>query len=185
MNNIAALLHIEDILVDIEVANKPDLFAAIGRHMEHEHGLPQQWVGQALSRREQVGSTGLGMGFAIPHARVYELGHPQVVYLRLKEPIPFAAVDNKPIFELIVLLVPKQATEEHLRILADAAAMFSDRRFRARMQQCVTPSAIKREFEAWPHPAASSEEACDDIAHHLPTATASSGNRASPCLSRH
>jgi nitrogen PTS system EIIA component len=161
MNMVAKLLSLEDILVDIDVSGKPELFEAIGLHMEHKHGLRQQWVSQALSRREQVGSTGLGMGFAIPHARVKELERIQVAFLRLKKPIPFESVDAQPVFELLVLLVPKQATEEHLRILANATEMFSDRGFRARLQQCVTPSAVKRQFDAWPHPPTSGGEDVD------------------------
>lgn len=69
LNTIAKYLWPEDILLDIEVASKSQLFDAIGRHMEREHAMPRERLVVGLSRREQVGSTGLGEGVAIPHTR--------------------------------------------------------------------------------------------------------------------
>ena len=120
MNTIAQYLWPEDILLDIDVANKAELFDAIGRHMEREHAMPRERVVVGLSRREQVGSTGLGEGVAIPHTRVEDLSRIQLAYLRLKTPLPFDAPDGLPVSDVLVILVPKQATEEHLWILADA-----------------------------------------------------------------
>lgn len=149
MNLIARLLPLEDILLDVEVSSKAELFEAIGRHMQRQHGLAKEWVVASLSRREQVGCTALGQGVAIPHARVGEIDRLKIAYLRLKSPIPFDAPDDLPVSDVLVLLAPKQATEEHLRILADATRLFVDRRFRARLAECATPLSVKHLLEAW------------------------------------
>lgn len=152
MSTIADLISSEDILLDVSVSGKSNLLEEIGRHMERQHSMPQAWVTAALSRREQVGSTGLGDGVAIPHARVKNLDRIQVAYLRLEAPIPFDSPDGKPVSDILVLLVPTQAAEEHLKILADATRMFSAKPFRERLQHCGNPLEVKRLFGAWPLP---------------------------------
>jgi PTS system nitrogen regulatory IIA component len=145
---LADLLGVEDILLDLDATDKHQLFEAVGQHMEREHALPQAWVTESLSRREEAGSTGLGRGVAIPHARIRNLERTQVAYVRLKEGIPFDAPDGKPASDILVLLVPKQATEEHLEILAEAAQLFSDRNFREHLHACQNAVAIKRLFDS-------------------------------------
>lgn len=153
MNTISELLGADDIIFDLQVATKSQLFEEIGRHMEAKHGMPQAWVVLSLSRREEVGSTGLGNGIAVPHARIKDLDRIQLAYFHLASPIPFAAPDGEPVSDILVLLVPKQATEEHLRILADATQMFSDAGFRERLCRCSLPAEAKKQFDAWPLPA--------------------------------
>ena len=117
--------------------------------MEREHATPQAWVAASLAHREKIGSTGLGEGVAIPHARVKDLERIQVAYAHLKIPISFDAPDGKPVSDVLVLLVPKQATEEHLSILAEATQMFSDRQFRDRLHLCKHALEVKQLFQSW------------------------------------
>jgi PTS system nitrogen regulatory IIA component len=149
VNRIADLLLLEDILLDLDVSSKSQLIDEIGRHMQRVHAMAPESVVLSLSHREQIGSTGLGEGVAIPHARVSSLDHVQVAYIRPKLPIPFDSPDGKPVSDILVLLVPKQATEEHLTILAEAAQMLSDRHFREHLRLCSRPLQVKRLFEAW------------------------------------
>lgn len=150
MKTISDFLRSEDIILDLDVTTKSQLFEEIGRHMESRHGMPQAWVVLSLSRREDVGSTGLGEGIAIPHARIKDLERIVVGYFRLAAPIPFAAPDAKPVSDILVLLVPKHATEEHLAILADASRMFSESGFRERLHLCDQASAVRQLFATWP-----------------------------------
>jgi PTS system nitrogen regulatory IIA component len=144
---IASYLRIEDILLDLEVAGRSQLFDALGCHISRGHGLPAELVVAGLVRREQLGSTALGEGIAIPHARVKDLERILIAYIRMRSPIPFDAPDGAPVTHVLALLVPKQATEEHLQILAEAAQQLSDRRFRQRLQNCATAEEVKRLFE--------------------------------------
>ncbi|MDR3393673.1 MAG: PTS sugar transporter subunit IIA [Parasulfuritortus sp.] len=149
VNLIASRLGKEDILLDVEVSSKGALFDAIGQHMEQEHSLSCEAVASSLGRRELLGSTGLGDGFAIPHARVRNLDRIRIAYLQLKSPIPFDATDGKPVFDILVLLVPKEAADEHLKVLAEASRMFGNKRFRARLRECADPAAAKQLFDSW------------------------------------
>lgn len=149
LNTIANLLWPENILLDLDVLDKAQLLEEIGRHIEREHAMPQAWVAASLAHRERIGSTGLGEGVAIPHARIKYLERVQMAYVRLKKPIPFDAPDGKPVSDVLVLLVPKQATEEHLSILAEATQMFSDPSFRECLHQCAHAMEVKHLFESW------------------------------------
>jgi PTS system nitrogen regulatory IIA component len=154
VNMIANRLGKQDILLDVDVSSKDGLFDAIGRHMEQEYSLSREAVSSSLGRRELLGSTGLGDGFAIPHARVRNLDQIRIAYLRLKSPIPFDAADGNPVFDILVLLVPKEAADEHLQVLAEASRMFDDKRFRARLKQCRDPAEAKHLFDSR-HPSSS------------------------------
>ena len=146
---IADLLLPEDILLDVDASNKSELIDGIGQHMQRVHAMPQESIALALSQREQIGSTGLGEGVALPHARIRKLDRVVVAYIRPKLPIPFDSPDGKTVSDVLVLLVPQQATEEHLTLLAEAAQMLSDRRLRERLHLCSFPLQVKRLCEAW------------------------------------
>ena len=149
MTPIARLLPPEDVWLDVEVAGKGPLLEEIGRLMARRHGLNPQWVVQSLARREQLGSTGMGEGVAIPHARVRGLDHIVAAYLRLAAPISYGAADGRPVSHVIVLLVPKEADAEHLEVLASVSGLFSDRQFRARLEACVNPGQVTALVAGW------------------------------------
>ena len=153
MSTVAKLLSSKDIRLDMDVSSRDRLLQEIARHMECEHGMPQDWVFQSLSRREKIGSTALGEGVAIPHARIKDLQRIQLAYIRLRQPIPFDAPDDKPVSDILVILVPKEATEEHLRILSEVTQMFSDPQFRQQLRQCGEVEETKQLFDDWLLPA--------------------------------
>lgn len=80
---------------------------------------------QALMAREKLGSTGLGQGIAIPHCRLSNCTTPMGTLVQLKQPIDFDAIDDQPIDLVFVLVVPEEATDEHLQILSSLAMVFS------------------------------------------------------------
>jgi nitrogen PTS system EIIA component len=149
LSTIAKLLSSKDIRLDIEASSRDHLLHEIARHLEREHGMPQEWVFQSLSRREKAGSTALGEGVAIPHARIKDLQRILLAYIRLRQPIPFNAPDGKPVSDILVILVPKEATEEHLRILSEVTQMFSDPQFRQQLRNCSEAGETKRLFDDW------------------------------------
>ncbi len=82
-----------------------------------------------LIAREKLGSTGLGNGIAIPHCRITQCQRVIGTLIKLEEAIDFDAIDNQPVDLLFVLLVPEQAHDEHLKVLATLAEQFSDQSF--------------------------------------------------------
>ena len=81
---------------------------------------------EKLIERERLGSTGLGKGIALPHARIDGLAHARAVFLKLQDAIDFDAIDSQPIDLVVALLVPAETNEEHLQILAGLAGFFNE-----------------------------------------------------------
>jgi nitrogen PTS system EIIA component len=149
MNHIAELLPEENVVLGVSAASKPQLFDAIGRLFEGTRGLSRNTVVDSLTARERLGSTGLGQGIAIPHGRIKGLTQAQGAFARLAAPIPFDAPDGKPVSQVFVLLVPEQATEQHLQLLSELAEMFSDRAFRDALAHASSTQALHHLFTEW------------------------------------
>jgi len=144
---LAEMLSPRDILLEVKAPDRMALIEQIGQHMEWVHGVGRELVVRSLLHREQIGSTAMGQGVAIPHARIDTLDQIRVAYLRLAAPIEFGAPDGKPVGDVLVILVPKAATEVHLRILGEASQMFSDAQFREQLQACTHPADAKLLFD--------------------------------------
>jgi PTS system nitrogen regulatory IIA component len=149
MNPIAALLPAANIIVDLDVPTKAQLFAAIGELFERNAGLAHQGVAACLAAREKLGSAGLGQGIAIPHGRIHGLRAAQGAFARLRKPVPCDAPDGKPVDQLFVLLVPEHATDQHLQLLSELAQMVSDRGFRDRLAHAPDAAAVAEVFRNW------------------------------------
>jgi PTS system nitrogen regulatory IIA component len=149
MNQIAALLPVGNILLDLDVGTKARLFDAVGALFEGSNGLPRRVVVDSLLAREKLGSTGLGQGIAIPHGRIRGLVEARGAFARLKAPIAFDAPDGKPVTQVFVLLVPEQATEQHLQLLSELAQMFSARDLRERLGSAKDAAAVWEVFARW------------------------------------
>jgi PTS system nitrogen regulatory IIA component len=95
-----------------------------------------------LITREKLGSTGLGQGIAIPHCRVGNCTEPLGALLSLETPIPFDAPDDQPVDLLFVLLVPEEARQQHLDILANIARLFNQQQFCERLRAAKDSSTL-------------------------------------------
>lgn len=104
---------------------------------EQSSNLEATSIFNALMAREQLGSTGLGGGIAIPHCRVPLCREIVGMLITLEEPIDFDAVDHKPVDILFVLIVPEEETEEHVKTLAAIAELFSDPDFCFTLRQTL------------------------------------------------
>ena len=88
--------------------------------------LDSQEVFSRLIGRERLGSTGIGNGVAIPHARSPHCKAPIAGFLKLAEPVDFDSVDGEPVDLVFVLLVPEEADDAHLALLAQVAGVMND-----------------------------------------------------------
>jgi PTS system nitrogen regulatory IIA component len=149
MNLIARLLPPSNIVLDLEVSSKKRLFEQVGLLFESHQGIARGVVFDSLFARERLGSTGLGQGVAIPHGRIKGLRDPLGAFWRLKSPVAFDAPDGRQVDLVFVLLVPEQATEQHLEILSELAQMFSDKDLRAGLATATDASALHQRITAW------------------------------------
>jgi len=152
MNLIAKLLPPSNILLDLDVTSKKRMFEQAGLLFENNQGVARSLVFDSLFARERLGSTGLGQGVAIPHGRIKGLKEAVGAFVRLAQPVPFDAPDGKPVTLVFLLLVPEQATEQHLRVLSELAQMLSDRELRERLLNDPDAGTIHQHITAWqPH----------------------------------
>ena len=146
MSLLAKLLPADNILLDLEAGSKKRVFEQAGLLFENNNGIARATVFDSLFAREKLGSTGLGRGIAIPHGRIKGLSEARGAFLRLATPVPFDSPDGKPVSLLFVLLVPEQATEQHLQILSELAQRFSDRSFRDAIANAADAAAAHALF---------------------------------------
>ena len=146
---VAELLRPGDILLHLDVPTKERALEDISRFVAARHGLVAEKLYASLVEREKVGSTGLGQGLAIPHARVPGLSQVIAAFARTADAIPFDAPDGKPVSDLLVILVSRHATEAHLSLLAAAAEMFCNAAFRERLRACADAAAVHAAFTQW------------------------------------
>ena len=113
--------------------------------------LPGKNAGQIFStliERENLGSTGIGDGIALPHGRISGLDNVAGLFMRLQEPLDFDAADHLPVDLIFAILVPEDATEEHLKLLASLAGIFRDKETRQKLLETSDPSLIRAIFDA-------------------------------------
>ncbi len=146
MSLLAKLLPADNILLDLEAGSKKRVFEQAGLLFENNNGIARATVFDSLFAREKLGSTGLGQGVAIPHGRIKGLKEARGAFLRLAAPVPFDSPDGKPVSLLFVLLVPEQATEQHLQILSEHGQRFSDRSFRDAIANAADAAAAHALF---------------------------------------
>ncbi len=149
MKRLVNFLPFENIILGLSVTSKKRVFEQAGLIFESQSGIARSIVTDNLFARERLGSTALGEGVAIPHGRIKGLKRPAAALIRLAEPIPFEAPDGQPVSLLIFLLVPEQATQQHLEILSEIAQLLSDKDARAQLTTENDRTAIYQLLEKW------------------------------------
>ena len=133
--NIASILPANRVVLNLKARDKAQLLLELGRIIAAT-GAPvtAAAVTEALRRREQLGSTGLGNGFALPHASMAGIETYVVALVRLEQPIAFDAIDGAPV-DLVCLLLTPADGGSHVAAMAAISRLFrnreSERRIRA------------------------------------------------------
>lgn len=149
MTLISRLLPVRNVLLDLQASSKKRVFEQAGLLFENNQGIARAKVFDSLIARERLGSTGLGHGVAIPHGRIKGLKEAVAAVVRLAEAVPFDAPDGHPVRLLIVLLVPEQATQQHLEVLSEFAQLLSDRPLREQLFSQADASAVHGLIVQW------------------------------------
>jgi len=104
--------------------------------------LTPEAVFEHLRERERLGSTGLGHGIALPHARMEHVKEASGAFIQIQKGVSFDAIDDKPVDLAFALLVPESANEMHLQLLSQLATMFSDALLRQNLRDAQSPEQI-------------------------------------------
>ncbi|MBT4838674.1 MAG: PTS IIA-like nitrogen regulatory protein PtsN [Methylococcales bacterium] len=150
--HVVDLISIDRIQCDLAINSKKKVLEKISQIFTDDvSSLDSSEIFKCLVGREKLGSTGIGHGVAIPHARMKSNHNKALgVFIRLKNSIEFDAIDNKPVNLLFALLVPSLSNDEHLEILSNLAKMFSDEELCRQLRQakeCEDTYSIIRRWE--------------------------------------
>jgi len=140
--NLGDLLDLRAISPRVGGSSKRQVLSVVADIASRSFGVPAGDVLDALLEREAAGSTGVGHGVAVPHARLAGLDRMRGVFVRLEQPVPFEAVDDLPVDLLFALFAPKDAGSEHLRALARVSRLLRQSDFREHLRQAKTADAI-------------------------------------------
>ena len=124
--------------------SKKRVFERAAEAMGAALNLSSETIYRALLGREKLGSTAIGEGIAIPHCRINDCSEAAGCLVTLQEPIDYGSADGQDVDVIFVLLVPEEATEAHLKLLAALARSFSNAEMRDRVRQTQDPEALKQ-----------------------------------------
>ncbi|MBL7005352.1 MAG: PTS sugar transporter subunit IIA [Gammaproteobacteria bacterium] len=124
---LSSILTEQRIISNLEISSKKKLLEYISSLFSDELQTDKKQLFNAFFDREQLSSTGIGQGIALPHARISGIDKAYGCLLKLSNPIAFDAIDNQPIDLVFSLIVPEHATNDHLNILASIARFLSEK----------------------------------------------------------
>ena len=136
----------DNVLFEVEAANKIELLQELSRLAASAVDLPADQIFSALHKREQLGSTGMGQGIALPHARFAELKRPFGLLARLKHPIMFDAIDEQHVDIVFLLLLPASPQGEQLNALALVARRLRDPQIVSDIRRAAGPANLYHSF---------------------------------------
>ncbi len=96
----------------------------------------------SVMERERLGSTGVGYGVAIPHARLEGLDEVRAVFARLETPLDYDSIDDRPVDLVVLLLAPADAGGDHLKALAQISRLLRREDMRARLRSAPTAESL-------------------------------------------
>jgi mannitol/fructose-specific phosphotransferase system IIA component (Ntr-type) len=146
---ICHLLKVEHIFLDVSLAGKDDVLQYISK-IGVKTGVvkDQALLHQGLQKREDLMSTGIGSGIALPHTTTPEVINAAVFLIRLAKGIDFEALDSLPVDIVLSLIIPENNTPLHLQLLAGVSWLCKVPEFLSTLRQEKNPSALWEEIKS-------------------------------------
>jgi PTS system nitrogen regulatory IIA component len=141
---ISDFLSPTDVMLDAKPANKGELLRLLSTRAAAGAGLDAGEVVTLILKREELGSTGVGNGVALPHARLVGLKAPFSLFVRLRRGIDFEAIDDQPVDIVFLLLLPESDNGGQLNALACAARALRDPEVLKQIRGAADPDALFR-----------------------------------------
>lgn len=132
------------VFTHLQAGSKKQVLSEIAHKVGDDLGLEPRVICQALAERERLGSTGVGEGVALPHAKVEGLERLSVAFARLSDPVDFDAADDEPVDLIAALLMPNDETQqsEYLKVLSKISRRLKDEDLRDKIRGADSNSAI-------------------------------------------
>ena len=130
------------VVANLRVANKRQALQELAKRAAALTRMDEHRIFETLLEREQLGTTGIGGGTAVPHGRLANLAQPFALFARLEKPIDFDAIDGQPVDLIFVLLTPPEAGADHLKALARISRLLRNRAICAKLRGTDEADAI-------------------------------------------
>lgn len=140
---LAEILAERAVLCCTDVKTKRQLFEQLAGRAAELSGQPAADILESITNREELGSTGLGNGIAIPHGKLAGLKQVIALFARLDQPIEFDAVDDQPVDLVVMLLAPAGAGADHLKALSRVARLLRTEAVVDQLRQTTDPAQLR------------------------------------------
>jgi PTS system nitrogen regulatory IIA component len=140
--DIREFLSPNNAIADVRVSDKMALLKELCGRAAAALNLETSVLLTAMLKREELGSTGVGGGIAIPHARIQGVQKPFGIFARLAKPLDYNAVDNRPVDLVFMLLLPSTPAGEQLNALASVARKLRDQTLVARIRKTPNSASL-------------------------------------------
>ncbi len=135
-------LSATDVILDLGATTKAAALQLLAAEAADRLGRPEAEVFEALQARERLGSTALGRGVALPHARMEGDAAPVALFARLRRPVEFDARDEEPVDLVILVLWPEASPEGFLPMLAQTCRSLREPQILRRLRAAATPEEV-------------------------------------------
>jgi PTS system nitrogen regulatory IIA component len=136
------LIARDAILPAVRAGSKKQILQEVATRAREVYGLDARKVVEGLLAREKLGSTAMGGGVAIPHARLPDLHAITGLFARLEKPADFEAADGQGVDLIFVLLAPEESGADHLRALARVSRLLRDAELRKKLRETTEAEAL-------------------------------------------
>lgn len=136
------LLTPQGVVAHLKAGNKKQALQELAHVASKVTGLEERTVFDALLERERLGTTGVGLGIAIPHAKMPELKRLYGLFARLDHPVDFDSIDEQPVDLIFVLLAPESAGADHLKALARISRLLRNQAIVEKLRGAESAEAI-------------------------------------------
>lgn len=141
--DLSALLQGGVIIPLHEASSRKQAIQVLCEALSEATGIGAREIEDAVMERERLGSTGVGEGVAIPHARLAGLERPVGGFMRLLKGVEFEAIDERPCDLVFMLLAPDGSGAEHLRALAQVSRVFRQPPVREALRKARTVEDVR------------------------------------------
>ena len=151
--NLAQLLSVDQIVPELRSTGYREAIAELVDHLDSQgllSGITKPELIEQFYRREELVSTGVGSGVAIPHTFVPDLDRVITVFGRSRPGVDFGAHDDAPVYFVVLFVVPKSEYQLHLKTLAAIAKMFSSTDVRQSLHAAADAQEILNVFSRRP-----------------------------------
>ena len=124
---VADFLKPDDVIARLRADDKKQVLQYISRHAAKTTGYSEREIFFVLMERERLGTTGVGNGIAMPHAKLPGLERLYALFASLDHPIDFDAIDGRPVDLICVVLAPEKLGRDTLKALARVLRMLRDK----------------------------------------------------------